>query len=226
MKLAPEFVMVSTVANLRDHKAAPALCDGYFSSSIVPGNDSEAMGMDAGGPSRPVLASFEDHKQKLFELYQKCRYNELASNRLMRRYMRVERAVRYTTIIAIFCSLLTGSISYLNNAVLGPVWAIVTIAAAISGVISLIVGSGAKQFHWFGIAQRFRSNANEVEMFSEYVKLGRVTEDGLLDEWKRLLNSHENVLGNAGIDLPDYCEKRKAKLDEQLVKLLRSENKT
>jgi hypothetical protein len=171
------------------------------------------------------IADINVHKPKLFELYQKCRFDEIASHALMAKNSRVEKLVRWTSLILILISFLTGSISYLNQPILSPVWAVVTALATVIGIYSLIIGSGAKQIHWFSVAARFRAEANEVEFFSEFVRLGKITEDELLNRWMRFSHRIEEILGSAGTELPEYCSANREKLDTELLRVLKAEAK-
>jgi hypothetical protein len=183
------------------------------------------MALGDGEAIMSAVADINVHKAKLFEMYQKCRYNELASHALMGGCMRIEKAVRISTVGAIFVSLLTGAISFLNRPVLNPIWALVTVIATILSVYSLIANTSSKQFHWFSVAAGFRSQANAVEYFSELVRLGRVAEDELLKEWQRFAHAIENLLTHAGADLPAHCSQHRDALDTELKRVLSSEGK-
>ena len=121
--------------------------------------------MSAGLPPQSPVAKYEEHKFKPFELYQKCRYNEFASTRLMRRYVRIEGWIKRTTLLAITLSLVVGSFSFLSKPQYAPIWAFFALLATITSVIGLFVGSGAKQFHWFSIARAFGKTLTSPRCF-------------------------------------------------------------
>jgi hypothetical protein len=173
----------------------------------------------------PRVADINVHKAKLFELYQKCRFDEIASHGLMARNSTIEKIVRWANLVLILISFLTGSISYLSRPALAPVWAVFTALATVVGIYSLIIGSGSKQIHWFSIAAKFRSEANEVEFFSEFVRLGKITEDELLSRWMGFSRRIEDILATAGSDLPEYCSRNRQKLDAELLRVLKAEGK-
>nr|WP_294528872.1 hypothetical protein [uncultured Rhodopila sp.] len=141
---------------------------------------------------------FEANKQKLFDLYTKCRYNELCCLKLMQASMTMERAVRWSTALLIASSLLTGSVSYLSQPIFAPVWAIITTLATMIGIYSLIVGSGARQQHWFSMASAFREEASRIEFASECLRLGKMTEDEFLATWWTLTRRMEQLVHTAG----------------------------
>jgi hypothetical protein len=139
--------------------------------------------------------------------------------------MRIEKAVRWSTVGLILISFLTGSVSYLAQPALAPIWAVFTALASVIGIYSLLSGASTKQFHWFSIASLFRSIANEVEWFSELVRMRKITENELLESWQRFVHRIEETLRQAGPEFPEYCDMRRDKLDRELTAVLITEGK-
>jgi hypothetical protein len=169
--------------------------------------------VSASGP----IADFETNRQKLFELYTKCRYNELCCHKLMQSSMALERAVRWSTALLIASSLLTGSVSYLSQPIFTPVWAIITTLATMVGIYSLIVGSGAREHHWFSMASAFREEASRIEFATEYLRLGKMTNEEFLETWWMLTQRFGQLLHSAGPELPGFSSRYRRKLDCELA---------
>jgi hypothetical protein len=174
----------------------------------------------------PRLAPFGEYKPKLFDLYTHFRYNELICHRLMSSARKVERVVKWSVVVLVAISLLTGSTSALNPRVLTPIWAVCNAIATLLAVISLILGSGEKQFSWLALSAKFSGGANEVEFFSEYVRLQRVTEDELLERWEGFGDTLEDLVNQGGLDLSEYANKNSTSLREELTRILKQENRT
>ncbi len=170
-------------------------------------------------------ASFDQHKIKLFELYTRFRYNELVCDKLMRRASRTEWLVRWSVLISVLISLVTGSLDKLNPAVLTPVWAVFGAVATFLAVYSLVVGNGGKRFECFGHAARLHSLAEEVEFFSEYVKLGKITENELLERWKAFSSRLGDILQQCGVEHRDFTRDNQAALKSELNIILKSEGR-
>ena len=175
-------------------------------------------------PDRKI-ADIAEHKPKLFELYTRCRYNELICDELMRGASRVENAVKWSVLGAVAISLVTGSTSYLNPPALAPAWALFSALATFLATYSLVSGTGAKRFDWFGLAVRFRALADEVEFFSEYVKLGKITEDELLTQWQTFGRRLADLLDRGGVELRDYAAKHAEALRDKAATILKDERK-
>lgn len=165
----------------------------------------------------PSAANFDVHIQKLLDLYVGCQFSELCCQELLQSSLNVERAVRWSTAMLIGCSLLTGSISYLNQPIFAPIWAIVTTLATMVGIYSLIVGSGARQQQWFAVASELRKHAQEVAFVSEYLRLGRMGEDELLERWRQLSRVLNNIRDSGGAELADYALKNQYRVDFELA---------
>jgi hypothetical protein len=75
-----------------------------------------------------------------------------------------------------------------------------------------MVQSGSRRFQWFSLETKFKSLANEVEYFSECVRLRRVSEDKLLADWRQFVKDIQAVLEQAGPELPEYFGRRQTLL--------------
>jgi hypothetical protein len=169
------------------------------------------------------IASYEDNKTQLFELYRRFRYGELVAYGLMNGATRIEKTVKISVLGLLAISLLTGSTSYLNPPILSPFWAVFSALATLLAAYSLIAGSGAKQFAWFGLARKFHAVANEVEFFSRYVKLGKISEDELMKTWKQFSERLAELLSEGGIEHQQYEGKYRDSLVSSLATTLKNE---
>jgi hypothetical protein len=172
------------------------------------------------------IANIEQYKTRLFELYTRFRYNELICDHLMRRASGIEWLVRWSILIAVLISLVTGSLEKLNPTVLTPVWAVFGAIATFLAVYSLVVGSGGKRFEWFGHAARLHTLAEEVEFFSEYVKLGKITENELLERWQAFSKRLGDLLQQCGVEHRDYARDNAATLKTEIEAILKNEGKS
>jgi hypothetical protein len=123
-------------------------------------------------------------------------------------------------------SLLTGSTESLNPPLLIPIWAVFNALATILAIYSLIVGSGSKRFEWFGLAARLHTLAEEVEFFSEYVKLGKITEDELLSRWEAFSRKLADLLDRCGVEHRDYARDNAGLLRTEIERILGNEGKS
>jgi hypothetical protein len=172
------------------------------------------------------IANIDQYKDKLFELYTRFRYNELICDILMRRASRVEWLVRWSVLITVLIVLVTGALDKLNLTALTPVWALFGALATFLAVYGLVVGSGGKRFEWFGHAARFRTLADEVEFFSEYVKLRKITETELLDRWQAFSKRLGDLVHHCGVEHRDYARDNAATLRTEIEGILKSEGKS
>jgi hypothetical protein len=173
------------------------------------------------------IANFNQYKAKLFELYTRFRYNELICDNLMRRASRTEWFLRWSILITVLISLLTGAFDKLNSiAVLTPIWALFGVIATFLAIYSLVVGSSGKRFEWFGHAARLRALAEEVEFFSEYVKLGKITENELLERWQAFSRRLGDLVQQCGVEHRDYARDNEATLKTEIERILKSEEKS
>ncbi|WP_213775428.1 hypothetical protein [Bradyrhizobium sp. dw_78] len=176
--------------------------------------------------STGLIANIEQYKTKLFELYTRFRYNELICDELMRRASQIEGLVRWSVLISVLISLVTGALDKLNPPALTPVWAVFGALATFLAIYSLVVGSGGKRFEWFGHAARFHALAEEVEFFSEYVKLGKITESELLDRWQAFSKRLGDLLHQCGVEHRDYARDNAATLKSKIEAVLKDEGKS
>jgi hypothetical protein len=172
------------------------------------------------------IASIDQYKTKLFDLYTRFRYNELICDKLMRRASRIEWLVRWSVLITVLISLVTGALEKLNPTILSPLWAVFGAIATFLAIYSLVVDSGGKRFEWFSHAARFHALAEEVEFFSEYVKLGKITENELLDRWRAFSGRLAEVLQQCGVGHRDYARDNEATLRNEIETVLRNEGKS
>jgi hypothetical protein len=172
------------------------------------------------------IAEFSEYEAKLFGLYTRFRHNELICHDLMRRAGRVEWLVKATVLISVAISLLTGSTSGMNPSLLAPLWAVFGAIATLLAIYSLVVASGPKRFEWFALAARFRTLADEVEFFSEYVKLRKITEDELLVRWEYFSEKLRDLIERGGVEFSDFGLKHADSLQQRLRNALKAEGKT
>jgi hypothetical protein len=172
-----------------------------------------------------TIAQYSDYEPNLVELYTRFRYNELTCHKLMGRAARLEKAVRWSLLALLAISLLTGIYPGLNSPALNRIWGTVTAAATLLAVYSLFEGSGERQFHWFRLAARFRSSANEVEFFSFYVKRGRILEVDLDERWKAFRADLDHLLEHAGLGLTEYESKHRRVLTIEIRETLKQEKR-
>jgi hypothetical protein len=174
----------------------------------------------------PAISIFAEYEPRLFELYQRFRYNELICGRLTRRAMKLERLVRWSVLISLAISLLSGIFPVMNEVVLSRIWGTFTAAATLLTVYSLFEGSGEKQHRWFQVAMRFHASASEVEFFSAQVKRGKVTEEELAAAWKEFTRELDQLIQGAGSSFLEYEAEHREELSEDLATTLRRENKS
>jgi hypothetical protein len=86
-----------------------------------------------------TIADIDKYKTKLFDLYTRFRYNELICDKLMLRASRIEGLVRWSVLITVLISLVTGALDKLNPAVLAPLWAVFGAIATFLAIYSLVV---------------------------------------------------------------------------------------
>jgi hypothetical protein len=127
----------------------------------------------------------------------------------------LERLVRTSALALIAVSLLTGSTSYLNPPVLNPLWAVFSALATLLAAYGYFVGSGAKQFTWFSLGQKFDPAANEVEFLSQFVKLGKIAEDELIETWKRFSGRLQELLNEGGVEHRQHEAKNETALRQK-----------
>jgi hypothetical protein len=175
--------------------------------------------------SNGAIAKYEECGNELFDLYKRFRYGEIVASSLMNGAGRIEKAVRRSVLGLVAISFLTGSTSYLNPPFLSPVWAVVTALATILAVYAYIVGSSSKQFIWFSLARKFQTAATEMEFFSHYVKLGKITEDELRRTWQMFLDKLNDLLSEGGVEHREREEKNRYRLRLELDMILRREGK-
>lgn len=153
----------------------------------------------------PQIAQIADYKSQLFDLYKRFRYNELISDHLRHDAMRIEKFVRWSVLIAVAISLMTGGeVAFARRPELAPVWAVFAALSTLLSVYSLIVSSGSKQFSWFSLSMKFRAVADDIEFFSELVKLGKITETELMTDWKRFTDRLAALLEQANVELKEF----------------------
>jgi hypothetical protein len=172
-----------------------------------------------------IVAQYSDYEPNLVELYTRFRYNELTCHKLMGRATTLEKAVRWSVLVLLGISLFTGLYPGLNSPALNRIWGTVTAAATLLTVYSLFEGSGEKQFHWFRLAARFRSSANEVEFFSFYVKRGKILEGELEERWKAFRNDLDRLIEHAGLGLTEYESKHRQLLTIEIRETLKQEKR-
>jgi hypothetical protein len=172
------------------------------------------------------IANIEEYEPELFELYKRFRYNELICDHLRHDAMRIEKWVRWSVVATVAISFLSGGeVTFLHRPGLAPLWALITALATILSIYSMIVGSGTKQFFWFSLSIKLRSGADEVEFFSRSVKLGKITEDELMVEWRRFREKLSSLLEQASLDLREFDAGHKSALQDEFEVILQSENK-
>jgi hypothetical protein len=171
------------------------------------------------------IAKFGTYKTKLFELYTRGRYNEMIAAELMAKAALIEKLVRWSVFVTLAIALIPASVTYLNPPVLAPASAIITAVATFLSVVSLAANSSAKQFFWFDLSRKFRTLAEEVEFFSEWVQLGKVTEEELLSRWRSFTRRLEDLIEQAGKPLKEYADAHPRILRKKLATVLRQENK-
>jgi hypothetical protein len=177
----------------------------------------------ANGPSK--IAKFDDYKRQLFDLYTRPRYSELICDGLMRGAVKVEKVVRWSVLILVAIALLSQATEGFYPSVLKPIGIAFDVLATLVALYSLIVASGAKQFTWFALASKFAALATEVEFFSEYVRLGKITEDELLDTWKGFSEKMGDLLDQGGVELREYAKKHGEPLRDKLAITLKKEGR-
>jgi hypothetical protein len=62
-------------------------------------------------------------------------------------------------------------------------------------------------------------------VFSEYVKLGKITEQELLSRWEAFSTKLGELVEQAGVEFRDYSERHKRELGLELVSILKMESK-
>jgi hypothetical protein len=92
------------------------------------------------------LASFRDYDDKLFDLYTRCRYNELICAELMSGAVRLEKWNQWMLFGSIVGSLLAGALGFLNAPSFAWAWASFGALATGLSLYSLIVDAGGRRF--------------------------------------------------------------------------------
>lgn len=174
----------------------------------------------------PKIAAFDEYKDRLFDLYTRCRFHELICSKKMSRSRRINNVVKWSVLGLLGISLLTGSTSFLNPPILNPVWAVCGAIGTLLAAYSLIVASGEKEFQWLALVERFNAIGDEVEFFSLYVRLGKINEEELLSQWERFNSKIRDALGRGGTELREYAERNRTILTDELANILKQENKT
>jgi hypothetical protein len=172
-----------------------------------------------------TIVKFDDYRAKLFDLYQRPRYQEIICLELATRANRIEVFVKLSILVLVGISLITGSAPFLNLPPLTSLWAIISALATLFSAYSLIVDSGAKRFFWFALATKFHAIADEGELFSEYVKLGKISEKELLSQWQSFSKKLADLIEQGGIELQGYASKNELVLREKLTEILKLEHK-
>jgi hypothetical protein len=170
-------------------------------------------------------ANFADYDGALFELYTRCRYNELICHELMRGAARLERANQASLFGSISVALFAGTLGFMNTAGFVWVWAVFGVLATLLSLYSLIVDSGGRRFAWFGIATKLRALADEVEQFSLYVRRKKITEQELRTQWRTFGKALAELIEQGGVGLREYEAKRRDALRNELAIQLRQENR-
>jgi hypothetical protein len=172
-----------------------------------------------------IVAKFDDYRIQLFELYQRARYQEETCLGLARRANRTEIFVKWSVLVLVGISLITGSMPYLNRPPFTAVWAILGALATLFSAYSLIVDSGAKRSSWFALATKFRAIADEFEFFTEYVKRGKISEKELLLKWEAFSKKLAELIEQGGVEMLDYAAHNEDVLREKLSKILKQEGR-
>jgi hypothetical protein len=171
------------------------------------------------------LASFRDYDDKLFELYTRCRYNELICAELMSGAVRLEKWNQWMLFGSIVGSLLAGALGFLNAPSFAWAWASFGALATGLSLYSLIVDAGGRRFLWFGLAGKFLATAEEVEQFSLFVQRRKITEQELLSEWRTFSKKLADLVEQGGHALREYEAQHDDRLRDRLAAILKRERR-
>jgi hypothetical protein len=171
------------------------------------------------------IASFAEYDDALFDLYTRCRYNELICHELMRGAARLERLNRGSLFASIAIAMFAGTLGFANIPGFVWGWAVFGIVATLLSLYSLVVDSGGKRFSWLGLASKLRAVADEVEQFSAYVRGGKITEPELRRQWTTFGKALGELTDQGGVELREYEAKHRANLRAQLAATLKEEKR-